>query len=153
MPECLFCNLLEQANSNFTFILKLKYGSLFLNLRQNYKGRCLHVLNRHQENFHSINDDIFTGFNNEVKKIGNVLYEIFSPDLINYALLGNHIQHIHWHLIPRYKHDSNWGNPPWPYPRTNEIPPNKSKKIVDMIYQKNVQNYGDFEIYETKKLV
>ena len=103
MKNCIFCEMLSEINNNFTFILKMKYGSLFLNHKQYYKGRCLFILNQHLENFHEIDDDIFYGFNTELKQIGNLINETFHPDLINYALLGNHVQHVHWHLIPRYK--------------------------------------------------
>lgn len=112
--KCAFCEMLKDRKENKTFIICLKYGSLFLNLHQQYKGRCLFVLNNHHENYHELESDVFGGFNEEVKIIGAVINQIFKPDLINYAILGNHIQHVHWHIIPRYKDDSNWGGPPWP---------------------------------------
>jgi diadenosine tetraphosphate (Ap4A) HIT family hydrolase len=35
------------------------------------------------------------------------------PHHINVASLGNQIDHLHWHIIPRYEGDSRWGPPIW----------------------------------------
>ncbi len=136
MKNCIFCNMLSEFDTNYTFIFKMKYGSLFLNHKQYYKGRCLFILNRHLEQFHDLDNEVYRGFNNELKQVGILLNATFSPDLINYALLGNHVQHVHWHLIPRYKKEKEWGNPPWPYPETNQIKKRKSCKIICKIKSK-----------------
>jgi diadenosine tetraphosphate (Ap4A) HIT family hydrolase len=34
-----------------------------------------------------------------------------SPDLMNYASMGNVVPHVHWHLVPRYRTDPRWGFP------------------------------------------
>jgi len=51
----------------------------------------------------------------EMLSIIKAIKRIFNADLINVASLGNQVQHLHWHIIPRYKDDPNWGNPPWPH--------------------------------------
>jgi len=60
-----------------------------------------------------------------MRKIRNALKKLFQPDLFNYASLGNEVQHLHFHLIPRYKTkrifegvefvDKNWGRNCWPH--------------------------------------
>jgi diadenosine tetraphosphate (Ap4A) HIT family hydrolase len=130
---CIFCEILNNSKFNQTFIFKLKYGNLFLNKKQYYKGRCLYILNDHIENYHEIDSNTFIGFNEEVKVVGKLLFNLFKPDLINYALLGNHIQHVHWHIIPRYKSDKKWGYPPWPSPSDEEINSNELNYLVAKI--------------------
>jgi len=39
--------------------------------------------------------------------------EIFNPDKINLASLGNKTPHIHWHVIPRYESDRHFPNSHW----------------------------------------
>jgi len=59
-------------------------------------------------------NELFADLNREMLQICRILERIFHPDLINFASLGNSIKHFHYHIIPRYQHDSNWGRPPWP---------------------------------------
>lgn len=39
--------------------------------------------------------------------------EIFHPDKINLASLGNKTPHIHWHVIPRFESDKHFPNSHW----------------------------------------
>lgn len=41
------------------------------------------------------------------------LREIFNPDKINLASLGNKTPHIHWHVIPRFEIDKHFPNSHW----------------------------------------
>jgi len=111
---CPYCELLRKQNDDGTYITKLKYGVLYLHRSQLFRGRCIYVLNRHIEDFTELKNRDFSAFNIELLGIARALKIILHPSLINVAILGNKIRHLHWHLIPRYKEDPNWGNPPWP---------------------------------------
>jgi len=41
------------------------------------------------------------------------LREMFNPDKINLASLGNKTPHIHWHVIPRFENDKHFPNSHW----------------------------------------
>jgi diadenosine tetraphosphate (Ap4A) HIT family hydrolase len=41
------------------------------------------------------------------------LREIFNPDKINLASLGNKTPHVHWHVIPRFENDNHFPNSHW----------------------------------------
>ena len=41
------------------------------------------------------------------------LRELFNPDKINLASLGNKTPHVHWHVIPRFEHDKHFPNSHW----------------------------------------
>jgi diadenosine tetraphosphate (Ap4A) HIT family hydrolase len=53
----------------------------------------------------------------EVTHVGRHIKAEFKADRMNYASLGNVVAQLHWHIIPRYEGDSNWGGPPWPVAR------------------------------------
>ncbi len=42
-----------------------------------------------------------------------VIRELFSPDKINLASLGNMTPHLHWHVIPRWQDDRHFPEPIW----------------------------------------
>lgn len=112
--DCIFCNILRESRKDETFITRLEFGSLFLHRNQNYLGRCIYVSNIHVDNFPHIDYELYVNLNREMLLICREIKKIFQPDLVNFASLGNTIRHFHYHIIPRYNHDSNWGKPPWP---------------------------------------
>jgi diadenosine tetraphosphate (Ap4A) HIT family hydrolase len=116
--NCPFCNIDKTINNN-THILDLDYGSLFLNYNQSYLGRCLYIPNNHFSSLDEISEDAFINFSKEVNFLAKNIQKLFNADLINIAMLGNKVNHIHWHLIPRYEGDENWGTAPWPMHEKN----------------------------------
>ncbi len=112
--ECRFCELLKE-NNNDTFICKMKHGSLYLNFNQIFFGRTMYIFHQHIEDMTCIDTDNFFEVDKEIITVAKAIKKIFKPQLVNVASLGNHVQHLHWHIIPRYFDDPNWGNPPWPH--------------------------------------
>lgn len=110
---CPFCDI-KRGPINDYWIKDLNHGSLFLNYNQSFEGRCIYMPFTHFNSLHDINEDLFNDFNKEVLFLSNILQRTFSAELINVAILGNAVKHLHWHLIPRYKNDSNYGKAPWP---------------------------------------
>ncbi|MCL2135497.1 MAG: HIT family protein [Candidatus Bathyarchaeota archaeon] len=86
-----------------------------MNINQCFNGRVMYVLNKHYNDITEIEPDEYCHIAKEIINISKAIKDIFSPDLVNVASLGNYVQHAHWHIIPRYKNDSNWGSPPWPH--------------------------------------
>jgi len=115
--KCPFCKLLENEVSDETFVCQMQSGSLYVHRDQSFRGRCIFILNTHIEDLTQLDIEQFTKFGEEMLIIAKSIKRVFRPALINYAVLGNGIQHLHWHIIPRYEDDSNWGSPPWPHGR------------------------------------
>ncbi|MVW71416.1 MULTISPECIES: HIT family protein [unclassified Bordetella] len=43
--------------------------------------------------------------------------EVFHPDKVNLASLGNMVPHLHWHVIPRWRGDRHFPDAVWAAPR------------------------------------
>lgn len=58
----------------------------------------------------------------EINRCSRVMQQLFTPDKINIAALGNIVAQLHIHIIARYKTDAAWPNAVWgaipakPYP-------------------------------------
>jgi len=76
-----------------------------------FPGRCLVVLDIHEEEIIHLDDDILRAFMRDVKMVGQAIQDTLNPDRINYAILGNAVPHIHCHVIPRYHNKD-------PYPKS-----------------------------------
>lgn len=136
--ECRFCNL----DFRSVTIYEGEYWRVVLNSNQYYLGRVIIVLKRHLEDPLELSRDELNELIELSRKTVMVLKKLFQPDLINYAMLGNIIRHVHLHVIPRYKSerffggvrfiDENWGKHYYPYPEF-EIPLEiMHKMIVEM---------------------
>lgn len=49
----------------------------------------------------------------ESSLLSQLLLEIFRPDKINIAALGNLVPQLHWHLVARSRKDPCWPGPVW----------------------------------------
>lgn len=109
---CVFCEIKSENNS--TFVKKMRYGSVYLNFNQTYPYQCLYILNKHYDNLWDINVESYREICCELYYVVEAINQITECALINCAMLGNVVRHIHWHIIPRYIGDPNYGHPPWP---------------------------------------
>jgi diadenosine tetraphosphate (Ap4A) HIT family hydrolase len=132
MTECSFCALLE-AGDHATRIVEFEHSVAFLTLDQSHPGRCVLILRRHLDHFHELPDELFLAFGREMRRLDAALRRAFEPDRMNHAVLGNRIAHVHWHLIPRYRGESNWGAPPWPAAGALPPPPEGYAALAERI--------------------
>ena len=80
------------------------------------------------------------------RAVNKALSELFQPDLMNYAALGNISTHLHLHVIPRYSSsrnfagqtfvDERWGKNYAPYNYDFETHENVLAKIRDALKKK-----------------
>ena len=112
--DCLFCELIKNEKDP-TLIHCFSNGAVYLNKNQFFYGRILYVLNEHWVDISEIPPSVFSETSQHLHILSRIIKSSMKADLINVASLGNHVPHMHWHIIPRYKNDSCWGNPPWPH--------------------------------------
>lgn len=48
--------------------------------------------------------------------VESALRQLYRPDKINLASLGNMVPHLHWHVIPRFRDDRHFPRPVWAEP-------------------------------------
>jgi len=64
------------------------------------------------------------------------LREMFNPDKINLASLGNKTPHIHWHVIPRFENDRHFPNSHWGEALRESNPAKLDSAAVELLTQK-----------------
>ena len=45
----------------------------------------------------------------DIAKVSSVLQKLFNPQKINYGAYGDTGHHLHFHLVPKYKDEFEWG--------------------------------------------
>jgi len=123
--DCFVCGriALADAGQNPEFVARLRTGYVFLNGgRQEYRGYTLFSSTRCVPELHSLNSTWQTAFLREMAAVGHSVFQAFEPAKLNYALLGNGVPHLHWHIIPRYADDPNPQRTIWEGPSPVAIP-------------------------------
>jgi diadenosine tetraphosphate (Ap4A) HIT family hydrolase len=80
---------------------------------QYYVGYLQVILNEHIKELTDLSQEnalkLFAG----VLTLEQTIRQVYSPDKINIASLGNVVPHVHFHIIPRFKTDRHFPNPIW----------------------------------------
>ena len=86
---------------------------VILGTDQFYRGYTLVVARRHATELYRLAEREATAYFEDMLRVARAVARAFSPRKMNYELLGNTVQHLHWHLFPRYADDPNPRRPVW----------------------------------------
>ena len=78
-----------------------------------YPGFCRVILNRHVREMTDLAEPERARLMRAVFACEQAMRELFRPDKINLASLGNQVPHLHWHLIARYADDAHFPKAIW----------------------------------------
>ena len=71
----------------------------------------------------------------EISRISAVLENLYAPDRINVAALGNVVPQLHVHIIARFENDPTWPGPVWGNAPRKEYNDEKLLQTVSAIKQ------------------
>ncbi len=132
------------------FFLETPYWIVFLAPNQSNIGTCVVALKRHYGTLEGLNDQEWLDFADIVKKLEHSLKNSFKATMFNWGALMNKDYmvenpdpHVHWHFIPRYRHQVEFEGLKFedPYfgsmhPRPNRnLPYNIRKRIIEKIIE------------------
>ena len=86
-------------------IAELSEGTVYLHTDQFFPGWSILVLRRHATELFELEREERARLTEDVTDVARALKEAFDARKVNYALLGNLVPHVHWHLIPRLAAD------------------------------------------------
>lgn len=117
--QCLICKRNQQIEQkeNPYFVIELETGYVVLGDYQFYKGYTFFLHKKHVGELHELTPKDKLHFLEEMSLVGEAVYKGFKPNKLNYELLGNSEQHLHWHIIPRYQDDPSPREPVWKTPK------------------------------------
>jgi diadenosine tetraphosphate (Ap4A) HIT family hydrolase len=113
--SCLICDRVKaiRQGDNPSFVAELSTGYVVLGDFQYWKGYTLFLYKQHIAELHDLEPDLRLRFLKEMSIVAEAVYRAFSPDKLNYELLGNSEPHLHWHLFPRRKDEPDPKQPVW----------------------------------------
>ena len=108
----------EYEHPEPTFIKRLPVSVAALSYDQAYPGRSVVVLRDHVTDLNAFMKDsllLYLAFMEDVSATVDAINAACSPDRMNYAIYMNQNEHLHVHLIPRYKTEGEAFHGPPPF--------------------------------------
>jgi histidine triad (HIT) family protein len=107
--ECLFCKIIKGEIPSQK-IYEDEHVFAFLDINPAAEGHALVAPKKHAENIFDIDVDSFNKTADVTKKLAGVIKEKLNPDGINILQnngrhAGQVVDHLHFHIIPRYPED------------------------------------------------
>jgi len=110
---CEGCRRVEEGRKSPLFIHEFPSSFLFLGDHQFFKGYSVLMLKRHQREWTDLAAEAQHQMFEELSAATRAVEAAFNPWKMNHACLGNQLQHVHWHLMPRYEGDPDRLQHPW----------------------------------------
>ncbi len=114
---------------------------VYVSWNQDYLGKCLIALRRHEEDLLSVTAEERDGLWQAAGRVREAVGRLFAPDHWNYQVLGNSVRHVQMHLTPRYREprefagqrfvDGHWGT--WPHPTEGGGPEEMLRQLAEAL--------------------
>lgn len=113
--ECLICDRIKsiQEDKNPHFIKELNTGYVVIGDHQFFRGYTLFLCKQHKKELHELELEFRKEFLWEMSEVASAVFKAFKPRKLNYELLGNTDDHMHWHIFPRNRNDPEAKRPIW----------------------------------------
>jgi histidine triad (HIT) family protein len=132
-PDCLFC-LIKNKKVPAAIVYEDEFTIAFLDIFPFNAGHTIVIPKQHCYNFLEFDDGEMKNFFSAVKKISNDLKNKLNSEGINifsnnYPAAGQVINHMHFHIVPRWIND---GLPPLGKQK-KEATPEQLQSILDKL--------------------
>jgi ATP adenylyltransferase len=107
--DCFYCTKDERLQELMTEICRLNQSTVYLFKDQTFRGRCVVAYRDHYTELFQLPPADFHEYMDEVARVAKVIYDTMGPQKISYAIFGDLVSHIHFHLVPKYTDGPLWG--------------------------------------------
>ena len=110
-PNCGYCVGGEPLAKFGIKICDLSVSQLILFKEQSHPGRVIVAYKDHVSELVDISEEDRNAFFADVARAANAIHATFHPDKVNYGAYGDGGCHLHFHLVPKYQGEFEWGVP------------------------------------------
>jgi diadenosine tetraphosphate (Ap4A) HIT family hydrolase len=135
---CILCEKVERwrEGSNPFVIHEFKRSLFVVGEHQYFKGYCQLILKKHATDITDLPSEEQSELFSELMTAGKLIKKIYGPYRMNYSVLGNVVEHVHFHLFPRYEEELNSKKKKDPWASSDEfslIREDEAKEIAENI--------------------
>ena len=107
--NCGYCMRGELLDAFGIVICDLSVSTLILFREQSHPGRCIVAYKDHVSELVHLSDEERNAYFADIARAAKAIHAAFHPDKINYGAYGDTGCHLHFHLVPKYKDEFEWG--------------------------------------------
>lgn len=114
-------------------ICDLQASTLFLFKEQSHPGRCVLAFKGHVNELFELPEQDYALFMADARKVGETLKKLFSPTKINFGAYSDTLHHVHWHIVPKYEGEFEFGGVFAMNPKAVYLTDKENEERVDLI--------------------
>ena len=107
--NCAYCAGGELLDAFGIPVCELGVSTLILFREQSHPGRCIVAYREHVGEIVELDDEARSAFFADVARAARAIHAAFHPDKVNYGAYGDTGRHLHFHLVPKYRDETEWG--------------------------------------------
>lgn len=108
-PNCAYCAEGELVAKFGIKICELPASKVYLFKEQSHKGRCIVASKHHVSEIIELSEEERNAFLADVCRVSEAIHAAFHPVKVNYGAYGDTGCHLHFHLVPKYRDEFEWG--------------------------------------------
>jgi diadenosine tetraphosphate (Ap4A) HIT family hydrolase len=108
-PDCLYCTRNQLQHDLMIEICDLGVSILFLFKEQTYRGRCVVAYKDHVNELFELSEADRNAFMADVTRVAKAMSTAFNAVKINMGAYSDKLQHLHFHLAPKYVDGPDYG--------------------------------------------
>ena len=133
--NCAYCMEGELVNMFGIKIGEQESSKVYLFREQSHPGRVIVAHKKHVSEILELTPQERAAYLEEIAKVSEAIHKIFKPAKVNYGAYGDTGHHLHFHLVPKYKDQYEWGG-------VFAMNPGE-KKLTDEEYDEIVKRYQE----------
>ena len=107
--NCGYCMRGKLLDAFGIYICDLSVSTLILFKEQSHPGRCIVAYKDHVSELVDISEEDRNAFFADVARASKAIHAVFHPSKVNYGAYGDGGCHLHFHLVPKYENQFEWG--------------------------------------------
>ena len=131
--NCAYCMEGELAAAFGIKICELEQSKVYLFKEQSHKGRVIVAHKKHVSEMTELTPEERAAYFEEINHVAEALHKAFSPDKVNYGAYGDTGCHLHFHLVPKYKDEFEWGGTFEMNPKQKFLTENEYEELIAQI--------------------
>ena len=133
--NCAYCMEGELVAAFGIKICELETSKVYLFKEQSHPGRVIVAHKKHVSEIVELTPEERAAYMEDIAKVAQAMHELSHPDKVNYGAYGDTGHHLHFHLVPKYKDQYEWGG-------VFAMNPGE-KKLTDEEYDEMVKLYQE----------